>query len=133
MRSRTGSHNTPPSLILIVVFKEPITKYFAFGANYTSIPHIFSMSKCLKLWFGKRLPCHVVMRVVCVTRWGLRASARGRVEYCRWGFRSPQETIVVVCQLVDRSELYHVYPSVFFDLRVRVSVGKSNQIRQLRD
>ena len=41
--------------------------------------------------------------------------------------------MVLSCYSVDRGKLYHVYPSVFFDLRMRVSarVGKSNESRQL--
>ena len=56
------------------------------------------------------------MRIVCVTRWGL--GPRRGVEYWRRRFRPPSG----VCLLVDRGKLYYVYPSVLFDLRVRVSL-----------
>ena len=38
------------------------------------------------------------------------------------GGSDPLGNYGVVCLLVDSGKLYHVYSSVFFDLRVRVSV-----------
>ena len=51
------------------------------------------------------------------------------------GGSDPPGNYGVVCLLVDRGKLYHVYPSVFFDLRVGVSVrvDKSNKSRQFSD